>query len=148
MSEINTGGEVEHLFKIVLIGRQFFMNILQGDSEVGKSNILRRFTKGTFSTDSKTTIGVEFSAKKMVVDGSTVKVQLWDTAGQEKFRAITKAYYRGAVGAMLIYDITKKRTFESIAKWLSEIKEWADSPNIIVMALGNKVLNFKTFKKG
>ncbi len=144
MSEINTGGEVEHLFKIVLIGIQFFMNILQGDSEVGKSNILRRFTKGTFSTDSKTTIGVEFSAKKMVVDGSTVKVQLWDTAGQEKFRAITKAYYRGAVGAMLIYDITKKRTFESIAKWLSEIKEWADSPNIIVMALGNKVLNFKT----
>lgn len=67
-----------------------------------------------------------------------MKVQVWDTAGQEKFRAITKAYYRGAVGAMLVYDMTNKETFVSLERWLNEIKEWADSPNIVVMMLGNK----------
>lgn len=88
---------IDHLFKLVLIG----------DSEVGKSNLLLRFTKDSFSLDSRTTIGVEFCSKKMTVEGKTVKIQLWDTAGQEKFRAITKAYYKGAVGALLVYDISK-----------------------------------------
>ena len=87
----------DHIFKILLIG----------DSGVGKSNLLSRFTKDEFSKDSKSTIGVEFATRSIQVDGKTIKAQVWDTAGQERYRAITSAYYRGAVGALLVYDITK-----------------------------------------
>lgn len=91
--------EREHhfLFKVVLIG----------DSGVGKSQILSRFTRNEFSLDSKSTIGVEFATKNIEIDNKIIKSQIWDTAGQERYRAITSAYYRGAVGALLIYDITK-----------------------------------------
>ena len=83
------------LFKVVLIG----------DSGVGKSQILSRFTRNEFSLDSKSTIGVEFATKNIEIDNKIIKTQIWDTAGQERYRAITSAYYRGAVGALLIYDI-------------------------------------------
>lgn len=88
----------DYLFKVVLIG----------DSGVGKSNLLSRFTRNEFSLESKSTIGVEFATRSIQVDGKTVKAQIWDTAGQERYRAITSAYYRGAVGALLVYDITKQ----------------------------------------
>ena len=90
----------DYLFKVVLIG----------DSGTGKSNLLARFTRNEFSLESRSTIGVEFATRSISVDGKTVKAQIWDTAGQERYRAITSAYYRGAVGALLVYDIAKHST--------------------------------------
>ncbi|KAM0999376.1 hypothetical protein FF1_006085 [Malus domestica] len=119
--------EYDYLFKIVLIG----------DSGVGKSNILSRFTRNEFCLDSKSTIGVEFATRTLQVEGKTVKAQIWDTAGQERYRAITSAYYRGAVGALLVYDITKRPTFENVQRWLRELRDHADS-NIVIMMTGNK----------
>ncbi|XP_062226085.1 ras-related protein Rab2BV-like [Phragmites australis] len=119
--------EYDYLFKIVLIG----------DSGVGKSNILSRFTRNEFCLESKSTIGVEFATRTLQIDGKTVKAQIWDTAGQERYRAITSAYYRGAVGALLVYDITKKPTFDNVQRWLRELRDHADV-NIVVMMVGNK----------
>ncbi|KAL6200258.1 PREDICTED: ras-related protein Rab11C [Fragaria vesca subsp. vesca] len=119
--------EYDYLFKIVLIG----------DSGVGKSNILSRFTRNEFCLESKSTIGVEFATRTLQVEGKTVKAQIWDTAGQERYRAITSAYYRGAVGALLVYDITKRPTFDNVQRWLRELRDHADS-NIVIMMTGNK----------
>ncbi|KAH7678174.1 Small GTPase superfamily ARF/SAR type protein [Dioscorea alata] len=119
--------EYDYLFKIVLVG----------DSGVGKSNILSRFTRNEFSLESKSTIGVEFATRTLQIEGKTVKAQIWDTAGQERYRAITSAYYRGAVGALLVYDITKRQTFDNVQRWLHELREHADS-NIVIMMAGNK----------
>lgn len=101
----------EYLFKIVLIG----------DSAVGKSNLLSRFARNEFDTNSKATIGVEFQTQVVEIDGKEVKAQIWDTAGQERFRAVTSAYYRGAVGALVVYDISRRSTFDSIKRWLEEL---------------------------
>jgi Ras-related protein Rab-11A len=101
----------DYLFKIVLIG----------DSAVGKSNLLARFARNEFYPSSKSTIGVEFQTQKMDINGKEIKAQIWDTAGQERFRAVTSAYYRGAVGALLVYDISRRQTFDSIGKWLNEL---------------------------
>ncbi|KAL4283307.1 hypothetical protein GQ457_16G010020 [Hibiscus cannabinus] len=119
--------EYDYLFKIVLIG----------DSGVGKSNILYRFTGNEFFLESKSTIGVELATRTLQVEGMTVKAQIWDTAGQERFRAITSAYYRGAVGALLVYDITKRQTFDNVQRWLRELRDHTDS-NIVIMMTGNK----------
>ncbi|XP_076136970.1 ras-related protein Rab-25b [Alosa pseudoharengus] len=115
------------VFKVVLIG----------ESGVGKSNLLSRFTKNEFNHDSRTTIGVEFSTRTVQLNGLTIKAQIWDTAGLERYRAITSAYYRGAVGALLVYDISKHLTYESAARWLKELYDHAD-PHIVVMLVGNK----------
>ncbi|KAB5563656.1 hypothetical protein OIU85_030410 [Salix viminalis] len=119
--------EYDYLFKIVLIG----------DSGVGKSNLLSRFTRNEFCLESKSTIGVEFATRTLQVEGRTVKAQIWDTAGQERYRAITSAYYRGALGALLVYDVTKPTTFENVSRWLKELRDHADS-NIVIMLIGNK----------
>lgn len=119
--------DYDYLFKIVLIG----------DSGVGKSNILSRYTRNEFCLESKSTIGVEFATKTLQLEGKTIKAQIWDTAGQERYRAITSAYYRGAVGALLVYDITKRQTFENVERWLRELRDHADS-NIVIMMVGNK----------
>jgi len=119
--------EYDFLFKVVLIG----------DSGVGKSNLLSRFTRNEFCLESKSTIGVEFATRTIQVDGKTIKAQIWDTAGQERYRAITSAYYRGAVGALLVYDITKNATFDNVKRWLRELRDHADS-NIVIMLVGNK----------
>jgi len=122
------GEEYDYLFKVVLIG----------DSGVGKSNLLTRFTRDEFKQDSKSTIGVEFATQTIQVDRKNIKAQIWDIAGQERYRAITSAYYRGAVGALLVYDITKEVTFEDVkTMWLDELKANADD-NIIIMLVGNK----------
>jgi small GTP-binding protein len=115
----------------------FFVVVLIGDSGVGKSNLLSRFTRNEFNLESKSTIGVEFATKSIQVDGKTIKAQIWDTAGQERYRAITSAYYRGAVGALLVYDISKQSTFENVDRWLKELKDHAES-NIVIMLVGNK----------
>ncbi|KAL6574118.1 Ras-related protein ric2 [Orobanche hederae] len=119
--------DYDYLFKVVLIG----------DSGVGKSNLLSRFTRNEFSLESKSTIGVEFATRSLTVDGKVIKAQIWDTAGQERYRAITSAYYRGAVGALLVYDVTRHSTFENIERWLRELRDHTD-PNIVVMLIGNK----------
>ncbi|KAB2051285.1 hypothetical protein CXB51_033724 [Gossypium anomalum] len=119
--------EYDYLFKVVLIG----------DSGVGKSNLLSRFTRNEFCLESKSTIGVEFATRTLQVEGRTVKAQIWDTAGQERYRAITSAYYRGALGALLVYDVTKPTTFENVSRWLKELRDHADS-NIVIMMIGNK----------
>ncbi|KAB5574479.1 hypothetical protein DKX38_001673 [Salix brachista] len=195
--------EYDYLFKVVLIG----------DSGVGKSNLLSRFTRNEFCLESKSTIGVEFATRTLqvtitllsiylltatlfliclnsecfatglifdlrfstvsgsislrqevlskliageesvplrekadnmagvdvtcYVEARTVKAQIWDTAGQERYRAITSAYYRGALGALLVYDVTKPTTFENVSRWLKELRDHADS-NIVIMLIGNK----------
>ncbi|KAL1535926.1 Golgi membrane exchange factor (Ric1p-Rgp1p) subunit [Salvia divinorum] len=121
------GNKVDYVFKTVLIG----------DSAVGKSQLLARFSRNEFSMDSKSTIGVEFQTRTVEIDHKTVKAQIWDTAGQERYRAVTSAYYRGAVGAMLVYDITKRQSFDHMARWLEELRGHADK-NIVIMLVGNK----------
>ncbi|KAI4312222.1 hypothetical protein MLD38_037059 [Melastoma candidum] len=119
--------DYDYLFKVVLIG----------DSGVGKSNLLSRFSRNEFSMESKSTIGVEFGTRCIHVDDKVVKAQIWDTAGQERYRAITSAYYRGAVGALLVYDITRHITFENVERWLKELRDHTDA-NIVIMLVGNK----------
>ncbi|WJX19945.1 Ras-related protein RABA5b [Trifolium repens] len=124
--EHNEGGE-EYLFKIVLIG----------DSAVGKSNLLSRFARNEFDSNSKATIGVEFQTQMVEIDGKEIKAQIWDTAGQERFRAVTSAYYRGAFGALVVYDISRRGTFDSIKRWLDELTIQNDS-TVARMLVGNK----------
>ncbi|KAG6519973.1 ras-related protein Rab11D-like [Zingiber officinale] len=119
--------KIDYVFKVVLIG----------DSAVGKSQILARFARNEFALDSKATIGVEFQTRTLVIQHKSVKAQIWDTAGQERYRAVTSAYYRGAVGAMLVYDITRSQTFDHIPRWLEELRSHADR-NIMIMLVGNK----------
>lgn len=109
--EDEEGGKEEYLFKIVMIG----------DSAVGKSNLLSRFARDEFDLNAKATIGVEFQTQVVEIEGKEVKAQIWDTAGQERFRAVTSAYYRGAVGALIVYDISRRSTFDSVRRWLHEL---------------------------
>ena len=103
MSEI----DFDILFKVILVG----------DSAVGKTNILRRFTKDDFMEDSRSTVGVEFSSKLFDVGDHKIKVNIWDTAGQERFRSITLSYYKGSKGAIIVFDVSRKETFDHIEKW-------------------------------
>jgi small GTP-binding protein len=111
--------------------------VLVGDSGAGKTNLLSRFARDEFSPDSKSTIGVEFAAKVLRIDEKIVKAQIWDTAGQERYRAITAAYYRGAVGAILVYDVTSTRTFQSLPLWLKELRAHT-SNDVLIVVVGNK----------
>ena len=104
---------------------------------VGKSCLLHQFTEKKFMADCPHTIGVEFGTRIIEVAGQKIKLQIWDTAGQERYRAITAAYYRGAVGALLTYDIAKHLTYENVERWLKELRDHADS-NIVIMLVGNK----------
>ena len=121
--------EYDFLFKVVIIG----------DSGVGKSSLLTRYTVDRFDLEAKSTIGVEFAARNVTVDGKVVRAQVWDTAGQERYRAITSAYYRGAAGALVVFDITKRDTFDNAAKWLCELRNYnAPAAPGVVMLVGNK----------
>ncbi|KAG9329266.1 hypothetical protein JZ751_006294, partial [Albula glossodonta] len=134
--------------------------VLIGDSGVGKSNLLSRFTRNEFNLESKSTIGVEFATRSIQVDGKTIKAQIWDTAGQERYRAITSARHcsaettvpygghtvlgrremvvlPGGSGALLVYDIAKHLTYENVERWLKELRDHADN-NIVIMLVGNK----------
>ena len=115
------------LFKIVLIG----------DSFVGKTNIMSKYLKNEFHEDSKATVGVEFGAKKFDIEGKSVKAQIWDTAGQERYKSITTTYYKGAKGALIVYDITRKETFDSVDRWISELVNSGDK-NMTMLLIGNK----------
>eukprot|EP01128_Nolandella_sp_AFSM9_P000383 TRINITY_DN10542_c0_g1_i1.p1 TRINITY_DN10542_c0_g1~~TRINITY_DN10542_c0_g1_i1.p1 ORF type:complete len:233 (-),score=55.57 TRINITY_DN10542_c0_g1_i1:235-846(-) len=111
--------------------------IVIGDTAVGKSCLLMQFSDGKFSPVHDLTIGVEFGAKKITVDGKTISLQIWDTAGQESFRSITRSYYRGAAGALLVYDITRRETFHHLSSWLEDARKHANE-NMVIMLIGNK----------
>ena len=111
--------------------------ILIGDSGVGKSNILLKYLKNEFQQNTKATVGVEFGTKTVEIDNKKIKVQIWDTAGQERYRSITSAYYKGAKGAFIVYDITRKGSFENIDKWIEDLKSNGDK-NVSIMLIGNK----------
>uniref|UniRef100_A0A3P9HW33 small monomeric GTPase n=1 Tax=Oryzias latipes TaxID=8090 RepID=A0A3P9HW33_ORYLA len=117
----------DYLFKLLLIG----------DSGVGKTCLLFRFSEDAFNTTFISTIGIDFKIRTVDLDGKKIKLQIWDTAGQERFRTITTAYYRGAMGIMLVYDITNEKSFDNIRNWIRNIEEHA-SADVERMVLGNK----------
>ncbi|MDP2434317.1 MAG: GTP-binding protein [archaeon] len=117
----------EYIFKYIIIG----------DMGVGKSCLLHNFTEGKFAPDSPHTIGVEFGTRIIEVVGRKIKLQVWDTAGQERFRAVTRSYYRGAAGALLVYDVTRRSTFNHLTSWLSDARNLTN-PNTVIMLIGNK----------
>ena len=123
----NSHEDFELLFKIIIIG----------DSGVGKTNILSRYIKNSFSFDTRSTVGVEFGAKKVEVNGYKVKNQIWDTAGQERYRSITNTYYKGAKGALVVYDISKRDTFDNANKWINELRMNGEK-DVCIVLVGNK----------
>jgi len=121
--------EYTDLFKLVLVG----------DATVGKTCLLNQYMKGTMPAKPSATIGVEFANTTVrMKDNTAVKVQIWDTAGQERYRAITSAHYRGAMGALLVFDLTRKDSFEHCARWLEEIRQRTDPESPIIALVGNK----------
>ena len=121
-------------------GSEFaFKILLLGDSSVGKTCFLKRYTENTFQDAYLSTIGFDFKYKFVTLEeGKTVKVQLWDTAGEERFRTIAKSYYKGAHGIVLIYDVTNRKTYENIRKWMNQIKDDSSS-NISIILVANKI---------
>lgn len=111
--------------------------ILVGDPAVGKTNILRRFTCNEFMEDSKSTVGIEFSSKLFDFGEHVIKVNIWDTAGQERFRSITLSYYKGSKGAIIVYDVSRRESFNHIEKWHKDIIENTEE-GISIILLGNK----------
>ena len=120
--------------------------LLLGDSTVGKTCFLLRFMEDSFIDLHMATIGLDYKLKTMTLEEQKiVKVQIWDTAGQDKFRAITRNYYKGASGIILIFDVTNIKSFENIKKWINEIKEEI-SENVSIVLIGNKIDNVKERK--
>ena len=111
--------------------------IIIGDTGVGKSCLLLQFTDKRFQQVHDLTIGVEFGARMITIDNKQIKLQIWDTAGQESFRSITRSYYRGAAGALLVYDITRRETFNHLTSWLDDARQHSNS-NMTIMLIGNK----------
>lgn len=120
-------GAYDYLIKLLLIG----------DSGVGKSCLLLRFSDDSFTPSFITTIGIDFKIRTIVLDGKKIKLQIWDTAGQERFRTITTAYYRGAMGILLVYDVTDDQSFQNIRNWIGNIEQHA-SESVNKILVGNK----------
>jgi len=114
-----------------------FKYIIIGDTGVGKSCLLLQFTDKRFQPVHDLTIGVEFGARMINIENKQVKLQIWDTAGQESFRSITRSYYRGAAGALLVYDITRRETFHHLTSWLEDARRHSNS-TMTIMLIGNK----------
>ena len=119
--------------------------IIVGDSGVGKTNLISRFATDKFDKNSKATIGVEFIYKTLKINKDVFKIELWDTAGQERYKSITSAYYKGARGAIIVYDITSEETFNNIETWIQEVKG-KSSNNLQIMIVGNKIDLYKDRK--
>ena len=128
IEETESGNHKEsYKFKVVVVG----------DSGVGKTNLIKRFVSNEFKSDSKATVGVEFLSKNFIINGEIFKIEIWDTAGQERYKSITTAYYKGAKGAMIVYDVTNQTSFDNVDKWYNEIKDKA-AKNINLIMIGNK----------
>ena len=113
--------------------------LLLGDSSVGKTCFLLRYCDKTFQEAHLSTIGLDYRLKSMTLNNEkNIKLQIWDTAGQDRFRALTKNYYKGANGIILIYDISTTQTFENVKVWINQIKEEANA-NVIIYLVGNKI---------
>ena len=113
--------------------------LLLGDSTVGKTCFLLRYCDKTFQEAHLSTIGLDYRLKSMTLQsGKNIKLQIWDTAGQDRFRAITKNYYKGANGIILIYDVTNRQSYENVKNWITQIREEAN-PNVVIYLAGNKV---------
>lgn len=123
----NKDDNYDYLIKLLLIG----------DSGVGKSCLLLRFSEDSFTPTFISTIGIDFKIRTVEIDGKRIKLQIWDTAGQERFRTITTAYYRGAMGILLVYDVTDERSFLSIRNWIANIDQFA-SEGVNRILIGNK----------
>ena len=117
----------EMIFKIILIG----------DSSSGKTNIINKYISNKFIENSQPTIGVEMFSKDFMIDDDSIHAQIWDTAGQEKYNTLTSSYYRGAKGALVVYDVTQKATFDKIERFIDEIKDNSDK-NVFLVLVGNK----------
>lgn len=113
--------------------------LILGESGVGKSSLLLRFTDDTFDTEQSATIGVDFKVKSVTVDGNYVKLAIWDTAGQERFRTLTPNFYRGAQGIILVYDVSNRVSFNRLDTWLSELDTFCNVSNVVKMLVGNKI---------
>ena len=120
--------ELDFIFKVVFLG----------DSSVGKSNIISKYKLNEFNRNSKSTVGVEFYSKIITQNNKNIKIQIWDTAGQERFKSITKSYYKGAKGAIIVYDITRRATFENVQEWFKDTKTMGDNTHLVLMLVGNK----------
>ena len=126
---MNSNEDSDIVFKILMLG----------DSEVGKSCFLMRYSDNVFVENYITTIGLDYKLKTIKLDsGKVIKVQLWDTAGQDKYRTIAKNYYKGSHGILLLYDITKISSFENIREWIQDIRQEV-SPKSIIFLIGNKI---------
>jgi Ras-related protein Rab-2A len=112
--------------------------IIIGDPSVGKSNILLKYAHNKFTNEYQATIGVEFGAKNLTLDGKIFRIQIWDTAGQENFRSITRAYYKNSVCAIVTYDITNRNSFENVQDWIDEVKSQTPK-EILLVLVGNKI---------
>ena len=115
-----------------------FKILLLGDSGVGKSSLICRWTLDAFNPTLLGTVGVDFKAKKVCIDGENLQIQVWDTAGQEQFHKITTSYYKGANGIMLVYDVTDEKSAQEVSYWMKNIKTHA-TENVSVVMVANKV---------
>ncbi|XP_056642151.1 ras-related protein Rab-18-B-like [Diorhabda carinulata] len=113
--------------------------LIIGESGVGKSSLLLRFTEDNFDPEQTLTIGVDFKTKRLNIDGNTVKLAIWDTAGQERFRTLTPSYYRDAQGAILVFDVSNYASFSKLEMWLNELETYSTKSDIIKMIVGNKI---------
>ena len=114
-----------------------FKVVVVGSSGVGKTAVVRQLIDGKFNEEGQPTIGVEFKTYSLTADGDNIKLQIWDTAGQERFRSVSKAYFRNAVGAILVYDITNRASFEELNAWINDLNTLA-APNASIVLIGNK----------
>ncbi|XP_015116937.1 ras-related protein Rab-18-B isoform X1 [Diachasma alloeum] len=113
--------------------------LMIGESNVGKSSILLRFTEDEFYENMQSTVGMDYKTKQISLDGDTVKLAIWDTAGQERFRTLTPSYYRDGQGAILVYDVTDRNTFIKLETWLEELNTYCNKIDIVKMVVGNKI---------
>lgn len=141
---MSDGTALDYVFKVLMIG----------DAGVGKSSILQQFTDGYFNDNLQSTIGVDFKVKVMTVMGADdkpkrVKVTIWDTAGQERFRTLTSSYYRGAQGIILVYDVARAESFESLNMWLQEVEQFSmgGGRDVVKLLVGNKIDQKRTVQR-
>ena len=127
MNDYISEGNYNYLLKFIIIG----------DAAVGKSNLLVRYTSGQFKEEYQLTIGVEFGSNNVIISDNTYRIQIWDTAGQENFRSITRSYYKNTACAIIVYEISNKKSFENISSWIEECKNSAPK-SILMVLVGNK----------